>query len=270
MSNASVLPGSLVDTHAHLDDARLKADLEGVLFRAREAGVAQIVAIGTAADDSEAVAELAQRRSGIFAAVGLHPNDLTECRPGDWDRIQALTNKEGVVAIGETGLDRYRDNTPFDLQVEWFDRHLELAFACDLPVVIHCRNSESDILERLERLGRPTRGILHSFTGNWEQARAFLELGLHLSFAGMVTFENKSLNALREVTVRVPADRILVETDSPYLSPHPYRGQSNEPQRVATTAAALAALRGVSLAEFAMMTTNNARRLFRIPENHRL
>ncbi len=270
MSLDAISLPDLVDTHAHLDDSRLKSDLDGVLQRARDAGVTQIIAIGTGVEDSESVAEMARSRRGVFAAVGIHPNDITECGPYDWDRIKALTKQPGVVAIGETGLDRYRDNTPFPIQVEWFERHLELAFDNDLPIVIHCRNSEADILACLERLGRPTPGILHSFTGNWEYAQAFLEHGLHLSFAGMVTFENKSLNELRDVAARVPQDRILVETDSPYLSPHPFRGRPNEPQRVATTATALAQVRGVSLLDFAAMTTNNARTLFRIAGDVRI
>lgn len=257
----------LIDTHAHLDDTRLKSDLDGVLSRARAAGVGQVIVIATSADDSESIVELVGPRPGLFAAVGIHPNDLTQCREGDWERIKALTKREKVVALGETGLDRFRDDTPFAMQIEWFHRHLDLAKERDLPVVIHCRNSEDDILGCLEQLGRPVRGILHSFTGTWEHAARFLDVGLHISFAGMVTFENKSLDPLRDVSVRVPDDRILVETDSPYLSPHPFRGRTNEPQRVATTAALLASLRGIGVAEFAAMTTNNARRLFRIPDD---
>ena len=160
--------------------------------------------------------------------------------------ITDLVNRPGVVAVGETGLDRYWDRTPFPEQQEWFDRHLRLAHERDLPVVIHSRDCQSDIIEQLRRLNRPVRGVMHAFTGTWDDAQAYLELGLHLSFAGTVTFTNKSLDALRDVAARVPLDRLLVETDSPYLSPHPCRGQTNEPARVALTAARLAEIRGLS------------------------
>jgi TatD DNase family protein len=259
-------PG-LVDTHAHLDDPDLKRDLEGVLERAREAGVAQAIAIGTTAEDSAGVQTMATAHPGIFAAVGIHPNHASEARPGDWERIVALAEMPGVVALGETGLDRYRDPTPFPEQQAWFDRHLALAEERGLPVVIHCRESARDIIDQLARLGRPVRGVLHSFTGTWDEAQAFLELGLHISFAGMVTFTNKNLDPLRAVAARVPIDRLLVETDSPYLSPHPFRGRTNEPARVALTATLLAELRGLPPADFARVTTANARRLFGLADD---
>lgn len=260
----------LVDTHAHLDEPGLRDDLAGVLDRARGAGVVQVIAVGTTAADSASVFELARRRAGVFAAVGIHPNHVAEARPDDWERVMDLAGQPRVVAVGETGLDRYRDRTPFPQQQEWFDRHLALAHERGLPVIIHCRQSERDIIDQLARLGRPVRGVLHSFTGTWDDARAFLDLGLHLSFAGMVTFSNKALDALRDVAARVPGDRLLVETDSPYLSPHPFRGQANEPHRVALTAERLARLRGLTLEEFSRITTANARRLFGLPADESL
>ncbi|MHC5537872.1 TatD family hydrolase [Singulisphaera rosea] len=269
MRDALTTP-TLVDTHAHLDDPRLYNDLDAVLTRARLAGVGQVVAIGTTAEDSGLVAAIARERPGVFAAVGIHPNHITEARDGDWERILSLIGQPKVVAVGETGLDRYRDNTPFELQQESFDRHLSLARECDLPVVIHCRESARDILDQLNRGLRPIRGILHSFTGSWDEACEFLELGLHLSFAGMLTFENKSLDDLRDVASRIPLDRLLVETDSPYLSPHPFRGKTNEPARVALTAETLARLKDIPVASLAEITTANARKLFRLPDDDRL
>ncbi|MFO0891602.1 MAG: TatD family hydrolase [Isosphaeraceae bacterium] len=254
----------LVDTHAHLDDPRLVSDLPGVLGRAREAGVVQILAIGTTAKDSRSVVAIAHEHSGVFAAVGIQPNHAAEAELGDWDRIVKLAGADRVVAIGETGLDRYWDHTPFPLQQEWFDRHLGLANERGLPVVIHCRDCEADILELVARHGG-TRGVLHSFTGTEEHAAAFLELGLHLSFAGMVTFTNKSLDRLRAAAAVVPLDRILVETDSPYLSPQPRRGRPNQPSHLSWTAHFLAELRGMDPAEFAQATTANAQRLFCLP-----
>jgi TatD DNase family protein len=260
----------LVDSHAHLDDTRLQADLPGVLSRARAAGVSQIIAIGTTAVSSAGVVELARTHPGVFASVGIHPNDAAEAGQQDWSEIVELAAQSGVVAIGETGLDRYWKRTPFDEQQAWFDRHLKLAHEYDLPIVIHCRDCQHDIIEQLRRLQRPVRGVMHAFTGTWEHAQACLDLGLHISFAGMLTFTNKALDALRDVAARVPPDRLLVETDSPYLSPHPFRGQTNEPARVAFTAQSLAQTRGVAPGEFACISTANARELFRLPDSKTL
>ncbi|MGP0070243.1 MAG: TatD family hydrolase [Isosphaeraceae bacterium] len=257
----------MIDTHAHLDDHRLRVDWDGVLERARQAGVLQIVAIGTTAADSAEVLGLAQAYRGIYASVGIHPNNAAEAAEGDWSRIVDLAGQPGVVALGETGLDRYWDRTPFPTQQEWFGRHLELSHQLDLPVVIHCRDCQSELIGQLRQLGRPIRGIQHSFTGSWDDARAYLDLGLHLSFAGMLTYTNKSLDALRDVAARIPLDRILVETDSPYLSPHPFRGRTNEPARVALTARRLAEIRGLPAEELARITTENARSLFRLPSD---
>src|SRR5262249_45833796 len=162
--------------------ARSQADWEGVLERARGAGVVQVVAIGTTAADSAVVLELARTHRGHFAAVGIHPNNAAEAGEADWPRVVELAGRPGVVAIGETGLDRYWDRPPFPIQQEWFGRHLDLAHRLDLPVVIHCRDCQRDLIEQLRGLGRPVRGVQHSFTGTWDEARSFLDLGLHLSF----------------------------------------------------------------------------------------
>jgi TatD DNase family protein len=265
MNAATQEPPALVDTHAHLDDPRLRADLGEVLQRARAAGVRRVIAIGTTAETSSDCVELAQAFGGLFAAVGIHPNEAFEASDDAWRTITQLVQRPGVVAVGETGLDRYWDRTPFELQQRWFDRHLILAHERDLSVVIHSRDCQREIIEQLQRMGRPVRGVMHSFTGSWKDAEACLELGLHLSFAGMVTFTNKSLDPLRDVAARVPLDRLLVETDSPYLTPHPYRGQTNEPARVACTAARLAEIRGLSITQFAQITTANACKLFDLP-----
>ena len=261
-----VAAAMLVDTHAHLDDRRLRPQIADVLARARAEGVVQVVAIATTAEDSASVVDLASQHPGVFAAVGIHPNDAGEARPDDWDRIVDLAARPRVVAIGETGLDRHWDRTPFPIQQDYFARHLDLAHRLGRPVVIHCRESEADILEQLRSLGRPVSGVLHSFTGDWDLAQSFLDLGLHLSIAGMVTFANKTLDPLRDAASRVPLDRLLVETDSPYLTPHPFRGKLNEPARVALTAARVADCRAISLDDLARATTANARRLFGLPD----
>jgi TatD DNase family protein len=258
-------PG-LIDTHAHLQDGTLRGDLAGVLARGRSAGVCQVMAGGTTAVDSGEVVAMAHEHPGVFAAIGIHPNEAARAAPGDWERIVALADDSKVHAIGESGLDRYRGHTPFHVQQEWFGRHLELAVERGLPIIIHSREADRDIIKQLWRLARPVSGVLHSFTGSWDDAQELLVLGLHLSFAGMITFGNKGLDALREVAARMPIDRLLVETDSPYLSPHPYRGQTNEPARVAVTAAKVAELRGIDPADLAERTSVNARRLFGLPE----
>jgi TatD DNase family protein len=258
---------TLVDTHAHLDDRRLRAQIVDVLGRARVAGVVQVVAIATTAGDSRSIVEIAAAHRGVFASVGIHPNEAGEAAPGDWDQVVDLASRPRVVAIGETGLDRHWDRTPMPVQQDFFARHLDLAHRLGLPVVIHCRESAPDILAQLSALGRPVKGVLHSFSGDRDAARAFLDLGLHLSFAGMITFANKALDPLREAAALAPLDRILVETDSPYLTPHPFRGKLNEPARVALTAARVAEIRGMSLPDLAEATTANARRLFGLSED---
>jgi TatD DNase family protein len=254
----------LFDSHCHLDPMRWGAELSEVIARARVAGVAGITVIGTRAADSEAAAELAAREPGFFAAAGLHPNDVAEAEPGEWDRIERLAESGRVAAIGETGLDWYRTTAPPDLQREFFDRHLRLAQRLALPVVIHTRESIDDVLAMVrEALHRgPLAAVLHSFTGTADQAAEALAMGCHLGFAGMVTFRSSA--ALREVAKTVPLDRLLVETDSPFLSPEPLRGRRNEPANVVHTARCLALARGEDLAMFAAATTANARRVFSI------
>jgi TatD DNase family protein len=255
----------LVDTHAHLTQEDFDGDRAEAVARAAGAGVAQIIAIGYSAATSEAVVRLAAGYPNMFAAVGIQPNDCAQASPGDWDAVVQLATSPKVVAIGETGLDRYWDYSPLELQQEYFDRHLRLAQQLDLPVVIHTRDSDAEVLAMLREAAArgPLRGVMHSFTGTSETAAECISLGMYISFAGMVTF--KKNDALRAVAATIPADRILVETDSPYLAPQPNRGKRNEPAFVAHTARCLADVRGVELAEFAAQTTENAQRLFRLP-----
>jgi TatD DNase family protein len=260
------MPPPLIDTHAHLDDSRFADDLPAVLARAADAGVGRVLTIGIDRATSAAALELARRfPAQLAAAVGIQPNHAAETAEGDWEEIVQLAADPRVVAVGETGLDRYWDRAPFPLQEEFFARHLELARESGKPVVIHCREAEADTVRVLraafDRHG-PVRGVMHSFSGDAETARACLALGLHLSFAGMATYKNA--DALRAVARDVPADRLLVETDSPYLAPVPVRGRRNEPAFVAHTAARLADVRGVSLADLAEQTTRNARQLFNL------
>jgi len=251
------------DSHCHLDPARYGADLPAVLGRARAAGVTRMQVIGTRAADSEAAAELAARERGVTAAAGIHPNDTGDLPADEWDRVVKLASSGLVNAIGETGLDWYRDFAPRESQRDFFDRHLRLAQSLSLPVVVHSRESTRDCLVMLrDAMARgPLVAVLHSFTGTTEEAAEAVDLGLHLGFAGMVTF--RSAGSLREIVKQVPADRILVETDSPFLSPEPLRGKRNEPANVVHTARCLALARGETLEQLAASTTANARRVFR-------
>jgi TatD DNase family protein len=217
--------------------------------------------------------QLARRNPFVYAAVGIHPNYVDAAAAERWGEIAALARESRVVALGETGLDRFRTDTPFDRQVDFFERHLALASDLGLPVVIHCRDAESDVLAVAERAVAergPLPGVMHSFTGSAATAARCVELGLYISFAGQITFANRKFDALREVARVVPGDRLLVETDSPYLAPEPHRGQRNEPAYVRFTAEQLARLRGVDTNEMAAATSANAIRLFnRIPARTR-
>lgn len=254
---------TLVDTHAHLDDERFADDLSEVLRRAAEAGVVRVLTVGVDAASSWAAVALARRHPELRAAVGVHPNHAAQAGAGDWDQVLALVRDAEVVAVGETGLDRHWDDTPFPLQEEYFARHLELSRSTNFPIVIHCRDAEADVVRMLraeyDRRG-PVRGVMHSFAGDWETASACLGMGLYVSFAGMLTYKNAG--ALRQVAAQVPRDRVLVETDSPYLAPVPVRGTRNEPANVAHTLACLAACQGVDAAEMGRAACENAARLF--------
>lgn len=257
---------TFIDTHAHLDDDRFSGDLPAVLERATAAGVEKILTIGIDAATSRAAVALARQNPQLVAVVGIQPNHVADMAPTDWEEIVALaTTDERIVGIGESGLDRYWDRAPFPLQEEFFVRHLELARSLQLPIVIHCRDAELDTVRILrseyDQRG-PIRGVLHSYTGTAESALACVAMGLHVSFAGMLTF--KSAEPLRQVAAAIPLDRLLIETDSPYLAPVPHRGQRNEPAYLVRTAECLAGIHGISMKELASITSKNARELFHL------
>jgi TatD DNase family protein len=258
---------SLVDTHAHLDDERFNDDRPAAIERARAAGVATVVTVATTAASTAASLALATEYPSLFATAGIHPNNAAREPADAWDAVVALAGEKRVVAIGETGLDRHWDDTPFPLQEDYFARHLELGRRTGKPVVIHCREAEPDVLrmlrEAFDRHG-PVRGVMHSFTGDVRLADDCRAMGLYISFAGMLTYKNAA--ALRETAARQPLDRLLVETDSPYLPPVPLRGKRNEPAYVVHTATCLAEVLGISPETLAERTTANARRLFGLPD----
>ena len=256
----------MIDTHAHLFDDRFRKDLPAVLARAADAGVERVVCLGIDRESSIQSVRIANQFPIVVAAVGIQPNSAAEARPGDWEDVVRLAETEPrVVAIGETGLDRYWDRTPFAQQEDYFARHIDLARRLGKPFVIHCREAEADVVKVLRAefaAHGPVRAVMHSFSGDRATALACLEMGLYVSFAGMVTYPKAQ--DLRDVAREVPLDRLLVETDCPYLAPQPVRGQRNEPAYVAHTAALLAQVKGVSVAEIEQHTTHNAEALFGI------
>jgi TatD DNase family protein len=253
-----------VDTHAHLEDEKLAADRDSVLQRAVDAGVTRIVAVATTSTDTPAYIARARSDSRIRATAGIHPNHVAQEPPGAWDHVVGMAADPVVVALGETGLDRHWDFTPFADQEDYFARHLALSRKTNLPVVIHCREADADMLRMLrdefDRHG-PIRGVMHSFVGDRAMAEACLAMGLYLSFAGMLTYKNAE--ELRRTARTVPLDRVLVETDCPYLAPVPVRGQRNEPAHVVHTARRLAEIHELLLETIAERTTANALALFR-------
>lgn len=253
----------LFDTHAHLDADAFQHDLAAVVARAEDAGIEHILTIGITLETSQNAIRVAEQFENVSAVVGVQPNYASEMKAGDWEEILKLIDHPTVVGIGETGLDRYWDHAPIETQAELFDRHLKLSADTGLPFVVHCREAEVDVEAQLRRAFEefgPLNGVMHSFCGDESMANACLDMGMHISFAGMVTFKRNE--DLRQVAATIPLNRLLVETDSPYLAPQPKRGKRNEPAYVAMTAECVAEVKGVSVEELGEATTANARRLF--------
>ncbi len=267
MDRPDVLP-PLVDSHCHLTWDSLAPDLPALLDRMHAAGVAQAVVVATDVRDAHAAAALCAPHPGLFPTCGLHPNDLATDLDGALADLDAAVGEGGFVAVGETGLDYYRDRVPPALQQRAFRHHAELARRNDLPLIVHIRDRDghAEAFEDVARIldeHRPVRGVIHCFTGAPRHAERYLELGFYVSFAGILTFP-KGEN-VRAAARAVPIERTLVETDAPFLAPAPHRGARNEPAFVAHTARALAAVKGLSEADVRRITTRNARRLFRLP-----
>jgi TatD DNase family protein len=257
----------LVDSHAHLDFDDYRGDLGAVVERARAAGVSRIVCIGLWREPGSFgnALELASADPGIFSATaGVHPHECARVPEADWARLEELARDPRVVAVGETGLDFHYDHSPRPDQVESFRRSLRIARQAGKPVVVHVREADGACAEALTSEGvPPAGGVIHCFTGDAAAARRYLDLGLFLSVAGVVTF--KAAEALRQAVRTVPRDRLLVETDCPFLAPVPWRGKRNEPAYVARTAEKVAELWETSLEVVGEITSENARRLFRLP-----
>lgn len=252
----------LVDSHCHLDFPAFSEQREAVIDRARQAGVGVMLTIGTKLSAFDGVKAVAERHDGIYCSVGIHPHEA-EAEPGvQAEELLAHAAHPKVVAFGETGLDYFYEHAPRDAQKANFRAHIEAARAAGLPVIVHTRDADEDTeaLLREEMAKGVFTGVLHCFTSGERLARAAIELGFYISFSGILTF--KKTEALQAIARDLPLDRILVETDAPYLAPIPHRGKTNEPAFVAHTAGRLAALRGLALDEVAAVTTANFHRLF--------
>lgn len=255
----------LIDSHAHIQGADYADDVAGVVKRAKDVGVEEIIVVGGAGEfaSNEAAVALAESFPGLYATVGMHPHDAKHVGTGELKRLKALAANPRVIAVGETGLDFYYSHSPHDTQCSVFSQIIGLAREVDLPLVVHERDAHRDCADLLRSLGAGrSRGVIHCFTGDYDAARNYLDLGFYLSFTGIITFKNA--DALREVVRKIPLERILVETDSPYLTPVPHRGKRNEPAYVRFVAQTIAGVKNVELEEVARVTTDNVRQLFQI------
>lgn len=252
----------LIDSHAHLDDKRFDGDRELLINSLESNGIELVINIGADLQTSIASASLAEKYNNIYAAVGIHPHSAKEADESTMEILKSFAKRDKVVAIGEIGLDFYYDNSPRDLQRKWFKEQLKLAKEVELPVVIHSRDAQQetfDILKEASEDGK-LRGVLHCYSGSAEMAAEYVKMGFYISIAGPVTFKNARV--VKEVAETVPLDRLLVETDSPYLTPEPYRGKRNEPIFVKYVAGTIAEIRGLSYEELAKATNKNTKELF--------
>ena len=259
----------IIDSHAHLEMAQFDADRDAMLERARAAGVEALLAIGSGTGPTErldAAIPFAEQHDWIYATVGIHPHDAATATEEHYARLDELARNPRVIAWGEMGLDYYYDHSPRDVQQQVFRRQLGQARAAKLPIVIHCREAWDDCLAIMEEDWGPTGlgGIFHCFTGTLAEAQRGLDMGFLISFAGNVTYPK--MQHLRDVAREIPMEKLLTETDSPFLPPQGRRGKRNEPAYVRNTAETLASVRNLSLDEIARVTTENARRLFGLPE----
>jgi TatD DNase family protein len=262
-----------IDSHCHIDGPEYDDDREAVTDRAREAGVTTMLNVGTGDPTSgafERAVELAEHNENIYAAIGVHPHDAKLFDDAAETRLTDLVKQSSkVIAWGEIGLDYHYDHSPRDVQLEVFRRQLRIARSLDLPVVIHSREADDDTINILrdELSGHRRAGVLHCFGGSLQMARDAIDLGFYISFAGNLTF--KKAEDLRDIARQLPLDRLLIETDCPYLTPVPYRGKRNEPARVVETAGCLAGLHGKELEEIGRITSENFMQLFALaPASH--
>ncbi|MBO9131289.1 TatD family hydrolase [Bacillus sp. 165] len=253
----------LFDTHVHLNATQFEEDLEEVIQRAREAGVSHVVVVGFDRETILKAMELTEAYDFIYAAIGWHPVDAIDMKDEDLEWIEELAVHPKVVALGEMGLDYYWDKSPQDIQKEVFRKQIRLAKKVKLPIVIHNRDATQDILDILkEENASEVGGIMHCFSGSVETAKECIEMNFLISLGGPVTFKNAKKP--KEVAAELPLEKLLIETDCPYLTPHPFRGKRNEPSYVKLVAEEIAAIKGITYEDVAKATSNNAKKLFGI------
>lgn len=253
----------LIDSHAHLDDKRFDKDRDKIIKDLKNHGVQIVINPGADVASSVKAVSMAKEYENIYAAVGVHPHDAKTMDNTTIQLLNSLANNEKVIAIGEIGLDYHYDNSPRDVQKEWFVEQIRLAKKLKLPIIIHEREASQDMYNILKQeTDENLTGVLHCYSGSLEMAREYLKMGYYISFAGPITFNNARIS--KEVAKSIPLDRILIETDSPYLSPEPRRGRRNEPLNVRYVAAMIAELRGISFDEVARVTSANTKKLFQI------
>lgn len=251
----------LFDSHCHLDDEQFDADREELIASLPEQGIACCVTVGSDLTSSEKNIALASQHDFLYAAAGVHPHAAAEAAPDYLDKLRELLKMKKVVALGEIGLDYHYDFSPRDMQRKILIQQLDLACELDLPVIIHVREAHGDMLDLLrDREGKVPRGVIHCFSGSAESALEYVRFGMYVSFSGSLTFKNA--RKLRVAAKVLPDDRVLIETDSPYLSPEPMRGRRNTPANLRHTCALLAEIRGIRIEEAAELTANNAKKLF--------
>ena len=251
----------LTDTHCHLFYKELKNDLENVLSRANDMGVTRFICVGTNIEDSKECLSITENNENIFSSAGVHPHDSKDIEEGYIDEIYELMGYENMIAIGEIGLDYYRNISSPEIQKKVFREQIEVARDLNRPIIFHNRDADSDIIKVLSEYP-DVIGVAHCFSSTIETATALLEMGYYISFSGNITFKNSHLS---EVVEKIPINRVLVETDSPYLSPEPYRGKTNEPSRVRIVAEKLAEIKKVPFEEVAKHTHENAAEIFQLP-----
>lgn len=250
------------DTHAHLDDPAYREDFEEVISRMKSSGISRVTNVGCDLTSSQRSTQLAQDYDFIYATIGIHPHNAEEVTDDTWAKLLILAKQPKVLAWGEIGLDYYHDLSPRPIQKERFIQQINLANQVALPIVIHNRDAHQDVLEIIKAHPPKYGGVFHCYSGSWEMAKILLNLGFYLSFAGPVTFKNARHTV--EVAMNAPMDRILVETDSPYLTPEPLRGKRNEPTYVREIVKKLADIKKISFEDVAQQTMSNAENIFQI------
>lgn len=252
----------IFDSHAHYDSSQFHEDREELLNSMKENGVGTILNSGASWKSVTEVVELAEKYPFIYAAVGLHPDEVGDLNEERFEFLKKQCQHEKVVAVGEIGLDYYWDNESHDVQKKWFIKQLELARELDLPVIIHSRDAAADTLEIMKEYGQGLRGVIHCFSYSIELAREYVKMGYHIGIGGVVTFKNG--RKLKEIAAEIPLERILLETDCPYLAPVPFRGKRNDSHYISYVAQEIAELKGISYEEVVAQTEKNGKELFQV------